>query len=316
MVYSITHYDASNDFVRRIESLFYSTGGTLSQPQTWMRHQYEQNPFGKAIIGCAIEGDDVKAAIVVERIDITKQGQTTHCGYVSKISIKEGFEQQINWKELFKLLEDEAGKNGIDILYFFDHEQSLIGWQDFEWELGRAEIEYGIIPTGPFRSVFQISDLSKPFMPDIHVAEKKTNTIHINNNVFSTSGNTSVCPLLTQEYLDWRFWDYSDRDYLLIDYEQVSAIVIMGSRGIVKDAHILCMAPPKESFHSNKSQKRLIDDICKMFKPTIISFMRKEQLLTSDSIIETTSLIGYSYKTINCGCDRIDDIAIVVRRWM
>ena len=316
MVYSITHYEASNDFVRRIESFFYSAEGFLSQPQTWMRHQYEQNPFGRAIIGCAIEGDDVKAAIVVERIDITQQGRTTHCGYVSNISIKEGFEQQINWKELFKLLEDEARKNGIDILFFFDHEQSLIGQQDLGWELGRAEIEYGIIPTGPFRSVFQISDLSKPFMPDIHVAEKITNTIHVKNKDFFTSGNTPASPILTQEYLDWRFWDYSDRDYLLIDEEQISAIVIMGSRGIVKDAHILCMAPPKESIHSNKSQKRLIDDICKMFKPTIISFMRKEQLLTSDSIIETTSLIGYSYKTINCGCDRIDDIAIVVRRWM
>ena len=315
MVYSITHYEASNDF-RRIESFFYSMEGSLSQPQTWMRHQYEQNPFGKAIIGCAIEGDDVKAAIVVERIDITQQGRTTHCGYVSNISIKEGFEQQINWKELFKLLEDEARKSGIDILYFFDHEQSLIGQQDLGWELGRAEIEYGIIPTGPFRSVFQISDLSKPFMPDIHVAEKKTNTIHINNNVFSTSGNTSACPLLTQEYLDWRFGDYSDRDYLLIDDEQVSAIVIMGSRGIVKEAHILCMVPPKESIRSNKSQKRLIDDICKVFKPTIISFMRKEQLLTSDSIIETTSHIGYSYKTINGGCDNKEDMAIVVRRWM
>lgn len=316
MVYSITHYDASNDFVRRIESLFYSTGGILSQPQTWMRHQYEQNPFGKAIIGCAIEGDDMKAAIVVERIDITQQGRTSHCGYVINISIKEGLEQQINWKELLKLLEDEARKSGIDILYFFDHEQSLIGQQDLGWELGRAEIEYGIIPTGPFRSVFQISDLSKPFMPDIHVAEKKANTIHINNNVFSTSGNTSACPLLTQEYLDWRFWDYSDRDYLLIDEEQLSAIVIMGSRGIVKDAHILCMVSPKESIHLNKSQKRLIDDICKMFKPTIISFLRKEQLLTADGIIETTSHIGYSYKTINGVCDRIDDMAIVVRRWM
>lgn len=260
-----------------------------------MRHQYEQNPFGKAIIGCAIEGVDLKAAIVVERIDIMQQGRTSHCGYVSNISIKEGFEQQINWKELFQLLEDEARKSGIDILYFFDHKQSFIGQQDLGWELGRAEIEYGIIPTGPFRSVFQISDLSKPFMPDIHVAEKKTNTIHINNNVFSTSGNTSVCPLLTQEYLDWRFWDFSDRDYLLIDDEQVSAIVIMGSRGIVKDAHILCMVSPKESIHSNNSQKRLIDDICKVFKPTIISFIKKEQFLTADSIIETTSHIGYSY---------------------
>lgn len=316
MIYSITHYDACNDFARSIESLFYSAEGFLSQPQTWMRHQYEQNPFGKAIIGCAIEGVDMKAAIVVERIDITQQGQTTHCGYVSKISIKEGFEQQINWKELFKLLEDEAGKNGIDILYFFDHEQSLIGQQDLGWELGRAEIEYGIIPTGPFRSVFQISDLSKPFIPDIHVAEKITNTIHIKNKDFSTSGNTSACPLLTQEYLGWRFWDFSDRDYLLIDDEQISAIVIMGSRGIVRDAHILCLVPPKESIHSNNSQKRLIDEICMRFKPNIISFIRKEQLLTADSIIETTSHIGYSYKTLNDGCDRIDDMAIVVRRWM
>lgn len=316
MVYSITHYEASNDFVRRIEFFFYSMEGSLSQPQTWMRHQYEQNPFGRAIIGCAIEGDDVKAAIVVERIDITQQGRTTHCGYVSNISIIEGLEQQINWKELFKMLEDEARKSGIDILYFFDHEQSLIGQQDLGWELGRAEIEYGIIPTGPFRSVFQISDLSKPFMPDIHVAEKITNTIHVKNKDFFTSGNTPASPILTQEYLDWRFWDYSDHDYLLIDEEQISAIVIMGSRGIVKDAHILCMAPPKESIHSNKSQKRLIDDICKMFKPTIISFMRKELFLTADGIIETTSHIGYSYKTLNDGCDRIDDMAIAVRRWM
>ena len=316
MIYSITHYDACNDFARSIESFFYSAEGFLSQPQNWMRHQYEQNPFGKAIIGCAIEGDDVKAAIVVERIDITQQGRTSYCGYVSNISIKEGLEQQINWKELLKLLEDEARKSGIDILYFFDHEQSLIGQQDLGWELGRAEIEYGIIPTGPFRSVFQISDLSKPFMPDIHVAEKRTNTIHINNNFFSTSGNTSACPLLTQEYLDWRFGNFSDRDYLLIDDEQVSAIVIMGSRGIVKDAHILCMVPLKESIHSNKSYKKLIDDICKVFKPIIISFIRKEQLLTTDSIIETTSHIGYSYKTLNDGCDRIDDMAIAVRRWM
>lgn len=316
MVYSITHYEASNDLVRRIESFFYSAEGFLSQPQTWMRHQYEQNPFGKAIIGCAIEGDDVKAAIVVERIDITQQGRTSHCGYVSNISIIEGLEQQINWKELFKMLEDEARKSGIDILYFFDHEQSFIGQQDLGWELGRAVIEYGIIPTGPFRSVFQISDLSKPFMPDIHVAEKKTNTIHINNNVFSTSGNTSACPLLTQEYLDWRFGDFSDRDYLLIDDEQVSAIVIMGSRGMVKDAHILCLVYRDDSIHAGRYQKRVIDEINKMFKPNIISFNRKEQLLTVDGIIETTSHIGYSYKTINGGCDKKEDMAIVVRRWM
>lgn len=316
MIYSSTHYDACNDFARRIESLFYSAEGAPSQPQTWMRHQYVQNPFGKAIIGCAIEGVDMKAAIVVERIDIRLQGRTSHCGYVSNISIKEGFEQQINWKELFKLLEDEARKNGIDILYFFDHEQSLIGQQDLGWELGRAEIEYGIIPTGPFRSVFQISDLSKPFMPDIHVAEKITNTIHVKNKDFSTSGNTSACPLLSQEYLDWRFGDFSDRDYLLIDDEQVSAIVIMGSRGIVRDAHVLCVAPRNKFIHASQYQKRMADEICMMFKPNIISFNRKEQFLTADGIIETTSHIGYSYKTINGGCDRIDDMAIVVRRWM
>ena len=153
-------------------------------------------------------------------------------------------------------------------------------------------------------------------MPDIHVAEKKTNTIHINNNVFSTSGNTSACPRLTQEYLNWRFGNFSDRDYLLIDEEQVSAIVIMGSRGIVRDAHVLCVTPRNEFIHVSKYQKRVTNEICKVFKPTIISFLRKEQFLTADSIIETASHIGYSYKTINGGCDRIDDMAIVVRRWM
>lgn len=231
-------------------------------------------------------------------------------------SIKEGFEQQINWKEMFKLLEGEARKSGIDILYFFDHEQKIVGQQDLGWELGRAEIEYGIIPTGPFRSVFQISDLSNPFIPYIHVVEKKTNTIHINNNVFSTSGNTSTCPLLTQEYLDWRFCDFSDRDYLLIDDEQVSAIVIMGSRGIVRDAHVLCVAPRNEFINESKYQIRVTDEICMMFKPNIISFNRKEQFLAADGIIETTSHIGYSYKTINDCCDSIDDMSIVVRRWM
>ena len=60
----------------------------------------------------------------------------------------------------------------------------------------------------------------------------------------------------------------------------------------------------------------MADEICMMFKPNIISFNRKEQLLTADGIIETTSHIGYSYKTLNDGCDRIDDMAIVVRRWM
>ena len=123
-----------------------------------------------------------------------------------------------------------------------------------------------------------------------------TNTIHVKNKDFSTFVNTPASPILTQEYLDWRFWDYSDRDYLLIDYEQVSAIVIMGSRGIVRDAHVLCVAPRNEFIHSSQYQKRMADEICMMFKPNIISFNRKEQFLAADGIIETTSHIGYSYK--------------------
>lgn len=61
----------------------------------------------------------------------------------------------------------------------------IIRHQEIGWVLARAEIEYGIIPTRSFRPVSQISVLSKLSVPDIHMAERITNTIFIQENNFS-----------------------------------------------------------------------------------------------------------------------------------
>lgn len=307
MEYSLFQFDKEDAQQDVIHHLLVADGHVPFQPEEWFRWRYEQNPSGKAIIVCANEGEKVVACAVVEKVQVECDGKIHFCGCVSNMVIGNNVKSSEVIRGLMDVTEKEAKEHGLEIIFSFRDEFDKLKCADAGWKYETMGVRYGIRQMKPFRSIFRLSDLRKAFSPNRCVAYHPDGCELIHYKVLD---ETNGCHL-HHDMLNW-LMSFTNKEYVIIDNDNVTVIAVVGHRGILKEVHLHMTI----SKRGNVQKRDVIDTINAKIHPDIISFIGDEHLLSERGLIKRTSQLKYGYKALKDGLNRIDEMAMAIYRWL
>ena len=307
MEFSLFQFDKEESKQNVIRHLLAADGHIPFQSDEWFRWRYEQNPSGKAIIVCANEGEKMAACAVVEKVQVECDGNNHFCGCVSNMVVRNNVKSSEVIRGLMDVAEQEAREQGLEIIFSFGNEFDKLKCADVEWKYETMGVGYGIRQMKPFRSIFRLSDLRKEFSPNRCVAYHPDGSELIH---YKVPDETNVFHL-HHDMLNW-LMSFADKEYVIIDNDNVTVIAVVGHRGILKDVHLLMMV----SKRGNVQKRDVIDTINVKVHPDIISFIGDNHLLSERGLIKRTSQLKYGYKALKDGLDRIDEMAMAIYRWL
>ena len=315
MDYSVFQYGHDDDQMVAIQHLLAVCNQDLFQPVEWFRWRYEQNPLGKAIIVCAQENERILACLVVEKLHVICGSEVCRCGCVTRVTIKEGPERETILSRLLAVAGNEAKDQELDIIFAFDSVSYQLRDAEFEWTIDSVETSQVIQPMRPFRSIFRLSDVNKAFVPNKCTAYHPVgiDTICFDElaNSFAGTGGWTMEP----DMLKWLV-SYTNKEYALIDNNDVTAITVVGRRGIQKDAHLLRMISKKEGVLAGRNWRDVLEVIRERINPDEVSAVESEQLLFGDGLLKSKTQVNYAYQVLKGGGSNVSEIAMAIHRWL
>ena len=315
MDYSVFQYGHDDDQMVAIQHLLAVCNQDLFQPVEWFRWRYEQNPLGKAIIVCAQENERILACLVVEKLHVICGSEVCRCGCVTRVAIKEGPEREAILSRLLTVARNEAKDQRLDIIMAFDSVSDQLRDAEFEWTIDSVETSQVIQPMRPFRSIFRLSDVNKAFVPNKCTAYHSEG---IDSICFDELANSSAGTggwTLEPDMLKWLV-SYTNKEYALIDNNDVTAIAALGRRGIQKDAHLLMMISKKEGVPAGGYLRDVLEVIRERINPDEVSAVESEQLLSGDGLLRSKTQVNYAYQVLKGGGSNVNEIAMAIHRWL
>lgn len=310
MEYSLFQYKSGGFQQEAVRRLLAAVNHNLFQPEEWFRWRFEQNPSGKAIIVVANEGEQVVACVIVEKFCVACNGNNILCGCVSNVAKRDGIKSAEAISVLMDMAEQEAKEQGIEILFSFGDEYEQLKDSGIKWNDETIEIEYGIRQVKLFRSIFRLSDLRKSFRPNRCVAYHPDGS---ESDQLIISDESNTCNL-SHDMLKWLV-SFTDKEYTIVDNDNVTAIAVVGHRGILKESQLLTAVSKRKDVHPRMYQRFVIDTIKEKTHPDVISFVEDEHLLSDRGIIKRLSQFKYGYKALKVGCDS-EELAVAIYRWV
>lgn len=308
-------YGHDDDQIVAIQHLLAVCNQDLFQPIEWFRWRYEQNPWGKAIIVCAQENERMQACLVVEKLHVICGSEVCRCGCVTGVAIKEGSKCEVILSKLLAVAGNEAKGQGLDNIMAFDSVSVQLRDAEFEWTIDSVETSHGILPMRPFRSIFRLSDVNKAFIPNKCTAY---HPVGIDTICFDELANSSAGTggwTLEPDMLKW-IVSFTNKEYALIDNNDVTAIAALGHRGIQKDAHLLMMISKQEGVHAGRYLRDVLEVIRERINPDEVSAVESEQLLSGDGLLRSKTQMNYAYQLLKGGVGNVCEIAKAIHRWL
>lgn len=308
-------YGHDDDQMVAIQHLLAVCNQDLFQPLEWFRWRYEQNPLGKAIIVCAQENERILACLVVEKLHVICGSEVCRCGCVTGVAIKEESEREDILPRLLAVAGNEAKDQGLDIIFAFDSVSDQLRDAESEWAIDSVETSQVIQPMRPFRSIFRLSDVNKAFVPNKCTAYHPVgiDTICFDElaNSFAGTGGWTMEP----DMFKW-IVSFTDKEYALIDNNDVTAIAAVGRRGIQKDAHLLMMISKKEGVPAGRYLRDVLEVVREKINPDEVSAVESEQLLFGDGLLMSKTRVNYAYQLLKGGNGNVREIAMAIHGWL
>lgn len=207
--------------------------------EDWFHWKFEQSPYGKAIMACAFEGERVAGCVAYGRGIVRYQGKDWVCALSYETFVHPDYQGHGLFKKLISLAEQEMEKAGIQFLYNFPNANSITGFKHMGW-ICRNDINFFKVRINNILKVLgHLSDLKKPFLPNSsNLGEIFKNSLYGLTSDYDIDYNT-ITPIWTKEYIQWRFFTFPNREYLVIDNDDVFSISMIGHRGRLRFAQIL-----------------------------------------------------------------------------
>ncbi len=308
-------YGHDDDQMVAIQHLLAVCNQDLFQPVEWFRWRYEQNTLGKAIIVCAQENERILACLVVEKLHVICGSEVCRCGCVTRVAIKEGPEREAILSRLLAVAGNEAKDQGLDIIFAFNSVSDQLRDAESEWTNDSVETSQVIQPMRPFRSIFRLSDVNKAFVPNKCTAYHPVgiDTICFDGlaNSFARTGGWTLEPAMFKWIVS-----FTNKEYALIDNNDVTAIAALGHRGIQKDAHLLMMISNKEGVPAGRHLRDVLEVIRERINPDEVSAVESEQLLSGGGLLKSKTQVNYAYQLLKGGVGNVREMAMAIHRWL
>ncbi len=245
--------------------------------EEWFHWKFEQSPYGKAIMACAFDGKKVAGCVAYGRGTVRYQDEDWSCALSYETFVHPDYQGHGLFKKLILLAEQEMEKAGIQFLYNFPNANSITGFKHMGW-ICRNEINCFRMKINNILKVFcHLSDLKKTFLPNTsnleEIVKNSLNGLTFDHDIDSNT----ITPIWTKEYIQWRFFSFPNREYLVIDNDDVFSIAMIGNRGSLRFAHIL--------YAVSKHNKKKVD-IFPMIVKMIMSNKKIDAISYSSTIFD------------------------------
>ena len=221
----------------------------------WFHWKFEQSPYGKAFMACAIEDGKIAGCVAYGRGVLHYQGKPWKSALSYETFVHPSYQGHGLFKKLIALAEEEMVRSGVQFLYNFPNSNSLAGFCHMGWTARNDIKSFKIKIRRPFGVLFRITDLKKPFVPNKSNLDSIRGLVSENLPYFEQTDDI-LNPVWNSDYLKWRFFTFPNREYLVIDNDDFFSISMIGFRGRIKSAHILYFVSKKQ-----KSQGIVFRDV-------------------------------------------------------
>ena len=299
MEYRAFQYGEDERYIKAILGWVAVAGSNVVWTEEWFRQRFEENPLGKAVLACAYDGDTMVSCVAVERFPIQCEGSTLVGGCMRVLYTEEGYGLQDMWIGLLKVLEKECRQQGIDIVFYCKEKDFISLNEEYGWKYIERSNRYRFISvTSLWRSIFKLMDMGKPF-----VARKRKKQGESVQNEMGV--NTSVT-----DYYKWLIHT-SDKVFVVVDNEEVCAVLAMGQRGKrVREAHICYFQPKKRVVVAQRSIVEFVRGYFTKGTVDVVSCVDGKNYLSKSNSIRISQKVNYCYKWLG---EVVIDVSLIMK---
>lgn len=282
MEYRVFQYGVDDCYIKAIlEEVAIACHGVVRTEEEFVQ-RFEQNPLGKTVLVCAFDGERMVSCVAVERLPIQCEGKILVGGSMRVLFVQDGYGTQDMWTGLLKVLEGECGCQGIDIVSCSKEQDFIASAKGQEWICREGIVRYRLNSvTGLWRNIFKMLDMKKPF-----VAEVKAEGVQ----------NENMDDACIPDYFKWLIHTSTKR-FVVVDNEEVCAVMVIGHRGKRVGEAQICYFEPKKSLGA--AQLSLVEFVKGHFtrkEIDVVSCVDGKNYLSKKNSFSTSQELNYCYK--------------------
>ena len=278
--------EAHADDISAIIELLKSSLGETSSPKTeaYWHWKHIDNPFGKSPVKVCVENGMLTGV----RAFMRWQWQNGHEVFNSLRAVDTATHPDFQGKGIFKKLTlglaDECAASGYQFIFNTPNDQSRPGYLKMGWvDAGRLPVTISLFP----QAVLPAGSFSPP-QPDWNCPDLAS--LCLDHNADHQKASRWFTPK-SPEYLKWRYGmnpviNYTcmiDRDFFVAAYVK--------NRGRFKELRISEWIVRQDSAVSSRASERMIRNLARQCKTTVISFS-PEAAKAFNGLIKVTRYIG------------------------
>ena len=263
--------------------------------EEWFCHRFEQNPMGKAIIGCAIDGQRLAALVIAERVPLLYDGKLIVGGCIRNVSLLPGYDNSTLLSGLMGVIQNAAIDEGIGIIYSFEESLSYHLLDFSGWKCVQNPVRFRLKSIKTLKSIFKLVDMEQSFVPFTHFT--LTDDVKSFENKHSEVSGGS--PDAIMNYLHWLSDTSLDGRFVQIETDKFYAMLVMGSRGErVWEAHITYLASKSKGGSVSDRYQELLGQIRKIKGMDVISCLEDCPYVPEEDSLTTTQSCPLCYKVL------------------
>lgn len=259
--------------------------------EEWFFRRFVQNPFGKAIIAYAVEGEYIAAVAILERVPLQFGGKYVIGGCIRGVYMQPDLDNPSLATQLVELLQAEAEKEEIDILYTFNGSLCRRLYGIAGWQRAQSSIRFRLKSIDTLNSIFKLIDMEQPLVPFDHSPLSGT-VMHSDNSQLSLEQESDT--MLT--YLQWLSTSSVSERFIQVNTDKVYAMVVIGSRGkSVWEAHIVYMVHKHKGLSVTDCYQEVKELIGKIKGMDVISCLDSQSYVPKDGTLTTSQSFTVCY---------------------
>jgi len=233
----------------------------------WFNWKFFNSPHGKSIMTIAtvdnkIVGSNSYGIYPLERNNEIIKAIMPYDAFVHK-----DFQNRGIFKKLIQAAEEKAKKEEIQLLLAFPNVNSLPGFREMNWVFKSNFISYWIKPSFKLNLLLHCFDLKKRFKPNKPNGQNSFNFSDVSYAIY----NDEVHGSWNLEYLNWRFCELPQAEYVFVKDDLTEYVLRIGLRGRLKEAQILYLNT-KKNLVTRKDFMILRKKLQKEMKIDLLSF--------------------------------------------
>jgi GNAT superfamily N-acetyltransferase len=269
----------------------------------WFLWKFRDSPYGQSVLSCVKDGDKIIGCVgyglqpfKLNQIDITG-------AFAFESFVHPDYQRRGIYKNLLNNAEKAVSLLDVSFLISVPNSNSLNGFLKMSWNKLQTP-SYWIRPKNIPKIIFSLRSLKMLFESNPSNL-KKINFSKLNTQIYSEH----LTPMLSTDYLEWRFLRYPVGEYLFNKEKNFFSIMRVGKRGkLIELQSLYLQISPFSSFKFSS----LVSKLSEQLEFDLISFPishknKLGKLLAKNFFINVPNKTNICFKILNSKHISVDD---------